>query len=238
MDLQTTFKRNYSITNINDEDHTINGRCPTYALNWNIQDNNPHWPDGHNYYIGNGSSINDGTKELREILSERLEKGIVLKHLVFCDLDGVLADFAQGVKNKFNKNIDEIKPSLMWGVINKSKSFFEKLPWMPKGKELWERIKEYNPIILTGVPPGSSTAVQQKINWCQRELGPDIKIITCLTKDKPNYCLPYSILIDDRTDNLKAWNDKGGRFMLYHEENLNSVLERIDRHMGKDLPSP
>ena len=236
MELQRTLKRNYSITNITDEDHIVNGRCPSYALIWRREDNKPYWSSGHNYYIGNGANINDGTQLVREILSERFENGIISKYLVFCDLDGVLADFEQGIKDKFNKNIDEINPSLMWGVINKSKSFFETLPWMPKGKELWEKIKEYNPIILTGVPQGSATAVQQKIKWCQRELGPDVKVITCLTKEKPNYCIPYSILIDDRVDNLKAWNDKGGKFMLYKEEDLNSILERIDRHMGKDLP--
>jgi hypothetical protein len=238
MEVQTTLKRNYSITNIIDEDHIVNGRCPNYALIWRREENNPYWSNGHNYYMGNGTNINDGSQLVREILSERLENEIISKYLVFCDLDGVLADFEQGIKNKFNKNVDEINPSLMWGVINKSKSFFETLPWMPKGKELWEKIREYKPIILTGVPPGSATAVQQKINWCQRELGPDIKVITCLTKEKPNYCMPYSILIDDRIDNLKAWNDKGGKFILYKEDDLKSIIERIDRHMYRDLPSP
>ena len=160
------------------------------------------------------------------------------KLVVFCDLDGVLADFEQGVKNRFKKPIDEIKPPLMWGVINKSSTFFETLPWMPKGKELWEQIKQYQPIILTGVPRGSATSAEQKIRWCQRELGPDIQVITCTTKDKPKYCLPYSILIDDRSDNLQAWNDKGGKFILYDEEHLDAIVERITQHMESDLPSP
>ena len=50
---QTTLKRNYSITNKFDEDDTINGRCPSYALNWQ-EKNNQHWPNGHNYFIVNG----------------------------------------------------------------------------------------------------------------------------------------------------------------------------------------
>ena len=119
----------------------------------------------------------------------------------------------------------------MWGVINKSNDFFETLPWMPKGRELWTQIEKYNPIILTGVPRGNSTAIEQKIKWCQRELGPNIQVITCATKDKPNYCLTDSILIDDRTDNLNAWNDKGGKFILYDEEHLGSIVERITQHM-------
>lgn len=230
--------RSYSLTSELDGLHTVNGRCPNYALTWHVSDNSKHWPAGHDYYLGNRENIIDGTQELREILSEKLVAGKIPKHIVFCDLDGVLADFAQGVRNKFKKNIDEIKPSLMWGVINKSATFFDTLPWMPRGKELWEHIKQYHPIILTGVPPGSSTAAEQKIRWCKRELGEDVQVITCTTKEKPKYCLSKSILIDDRTDNLNAWNKKGGKFFLYDEEHLDTILERIDRHMVADLPSP
>jgi hypothetical protein len=226
--------RSYTLTCDDDDQHVINGRCPNYALTW--LENGLHWPKDHDYFIGNGLEITDGTKELREILSQRLAKGLSTKPIVFCDLDGVLADFEQGVINKFHKftkkNIDEIKPAIMWGVINKSNNFFETLPWMPKGKELWSQIKQYDPVILTGVPRGSSSATEQKIRWCQRELGPNVKVITCATKDKPNYCLHGSILIDDRTDNLNAWNDKGGYFILYNEENLDSILERICQRMA------
>lgn len=170
------------------------------------------------------------TKELSEALTNRINR----KHIIFCDLDGVLADFEQGVRNIFQKNIEELKPALMWGVINKSKTFFETLPWTKKGRELWSRIKEYNPIILTGVPRSSSTAVEQKIRWCQRELGSNILVITCATKDKPKYCINNSILIDDRTDNLNAWNNKGGNFILYDEQHLDTIVERIDRHMRSE----
>lgn len=230
--------RSYSLAHKGDEEHVMNGRCPNYALTWSVSENRHHWSADHDYFIGNGSEINDGTKELREALSLRLESGVSSKYIIFCDLDGVLADFEEGVRNKFKKNVEEIKPSLMWGVINKSKTFFETLPWMPKGRELWAQIKQYNPIILTGVPPGSATASEQKIRWCQRELGPDIQVITCATKDKPKYCIANYILIDDRTDNLNAWNNKGGKFILYDEEHLDDIVERIDRHMGADLPSP
>jgi 5'(3')-deoxyribonucleotidase len=230
--------RNYSILNDSDENHTSNGRCPDYALNWPHNENRHHWPNDHDYFIGNGQNMSNETQELRKILSMRLSMGISTKYIIFCDLDGVLADFEQGVVNKLNKYPDQISTSLMWGVINKSKTFFETLPWMPKGRELWSRIKKYNPIILTGIPRGSRNAIEQKIRWCQRELGPDIQVITCLTKEKTKYCLSGSILIDDRTDNLDIWSEKGGKFILYDEDYLDAIVERIDRHMEDDLPSP
>ena len=231
-------KRSYTMTNPDDETHTLNGRCPNYALLWNSNQNKVHWPNGHDYFIGNGTYINDGTEELREILSNRLLKGINTKNLLFCDLDGVLADFEKGVEKKFNKNICDIRQATLWSVINKSTTFFENLPWMPKGKELWERIKEYHPIILTGVPPGCPTASEQKKRWCQRELSPDINVITCLTKDKSKYCFNQSILIDDRLSVLNSWKDNGGRCILYEEDKLYINLEKIDKYMDNDVHSP
>ena len=230
--------RSYAITESTDEEHILNGRCPSYALSWLILEHRCHWPVNHDYFMGNGSEINDGTKEVRKILSHRLLNGTMSKYYIFCDLDGVLVDFEQGVRNKFNKNVAELNQGLMWGVINKSKTFFESLPWMPKGRELWSKIKQYNPIILTGVPRGSSTCSEQKIRWCQRELGPNVQVITCATKDKPKYCIDNSILIDDRFENLNGWTNKGGKSILYVEEHLDDIIERIDNHMVSTFPLP
>ena len=230
--------RSYSITNEDDDEHVSNGRCPSYALSWCTKNHRSHWSPNHDYFIGNGENISDGTQELREVLSRRFVAGITTPHIIFCDLDGVLADFEKGVKNIFDKSPDELNPAFMWGTINKSDNFFETLPWMPKGRELWEQIREYHPIILTGIPKGNRTAAEQKIRWCQRELGHDVQVITCYTKDKPNFCLIKSILIDDRTDNLKPWSENGGKFILYDEANLYEITQRIHRHMDTELTSP
>jgi hypothetical protein len=149
---------------------------------------------------------------------------------LFCDLDGVLADFDEGTKSLLGKYPDELNQRLMWSTLKKYKTFYEDLQWMPEGKILWENIKKYNPIILTGCPHGYPSAVKQKLNWCARELGPDVKVITCKTKDKPKFCNPNSgdILIDDRTIIMDEWIAKGGKYILYSEGNLESILEGLD----------
>jgi hypothetical protein len=227
--------RNYTLSNENDEFHISNGRCPNYALLWNRTENELYWPNGHDYFMGNGSDINDGTRDLREILSDRMAKGIFREKLLFCDLDGVLVDFEKGIENTFGENICDIIPSKLLDDINNSSKFFENLPWMPKGRELWERIKEYHPIILTVVLPCSSSATEQKIRWCQRELGPDIKVISCSIKDKLRYCSENTFLIDDRLETVEDWKYKGGECILYDEKNLDTNLQRIDRYMNNEV---
>jgi 5'(3')-deoxyribonucleotidase len=226
--------RQYSISSNQDSENIKNLRCPGYALNWDHNLNQNHWPRGHDYFLGNCENVTDNL-ELRQILSKKLALGILPSKIVFCDLDGVLADFEQGVYNRFKKRPDQLKPGLMWGVINKSNTFFDTLPWMPRGRELWEGIKQYDPIILTGIPR-SLTASEQKRRWCARELGPHVHVITCATKEKPRFCIKGSILIDDRTDNLNAWNLKGGKFILYpkREELSDDIIERINKYMDPD----
>lgn len=225
--------RQYTLCSLRDTENVDNNRCPEYALNWYHDDNKLHWPPGHDYFLGNGHNITDNL-QLRKILSEKLARGTLPRKIIFCDLDGVLANFEQGVINRFKKSPDQLKPALMWTKINKSNTFFDTLPWMPRGRQLWDAIKQYDPIILTGVPnqrmdqPNVLTAAEQKRKWCARELGPDIHVITCATKEKPTFCISGSILIDDRTDNLNAWNLKGGKFILYDEEFTDDIIERIN----------
>lgn len=225
--------RQYSISTPNDSENVQNNRCPEYALNWDHKNNQYHWTSGHDYFLGNGTNITDNL-ELRQILSEKLARGTLPNKIVFCDLDGVLADFEQGVIDRFKKGPDQLNPGTMWGVINKSNTFFETLPWMPRGRELWEHIKQYDPIILTGIPR-STKAAEQKRRWCARELGTEIHVITCSTKDKPKYCVTNAVLIDDRPNNLNEWNSKRGKFILYDEESTDKIVERVHRHMNIEI---
>lgn len=229
----TRTTRQYSISTPHDSENVHNNRCPEYALNWDHTNNKHHWTLGHDYFLGNGKNITDHP-QLRQILSEKLARGTLPSKIVFCDLDGVLADFEKGVINRFQKRPNELQPGTMWGVINKSNTFFETLPWMPRGRELWDKIKHYDPIILTGIPR-SIKAAEQKRRWCAQELGPDIHVITCSTKDKPKYCVTNAVLIDDRPDNLNEWNLKGGKFILYDEEFTDKIVERIVRHMEMEI---
>eukprot|EP01012_Entosiphon_sulcatum_P031287 TRINITY_DN3924_c0_g1_i2.p1 TRINITY_DN3924_c0_g1~~TRINITY_DN3924_c0_g1_i2.p1 ORF type:complete len:1006 (-),score=130.86 TRINITY_DN3924_c0_g1_i2:8-3025(-) len=143
---------------------------------------------------------------------------------LFCDLDGVLADFVAKVVELFGPEGEQMikgKPREFWAKVGKidgggKSGFYDQLPWMPDGKKLWAEISslEPAPVILTGLPRADWAAPQKK-KWCARELGP-VTVVTCMAKDKPRYCEgPSSILIDDNADTGVAWTAAGGTFILH-----------------------
>ena len=154
---------------------------------------------------------------------------LVEGNVLYCDLDGVLADFEEGVQNKFGKNINELSQDKMWTVLRNTPKFYENLPWMPKGRMLWEAIKDYNPVILTGCPRGWGE--EDKRNWCARELGPHVKVICCETREKPNFCSEGDMLIDDRELIMNEWIQKGGKYVLYSESNFELNIETIKKYL-------
>ena len=163
--------------------------------------------------------------------------------LLFCDLDGVLADFEKGVQRLFPGDKQKTARSL-WPRIKRAPAFFENLEWTKDGKILWDNIKDFEPIIMTGVPPGS-WAREQKMNWLDREIG-SVRVTFCRSRDKSIYkpeSTPTAILIDDRNFLREQWENSGGIF-VHHTSTLDTVrqlqligfIEEIDyEHLYEQL---
>lgn len=175
-------------------------------------------------------------------------------HKIFCDLDGVLADFDTGVKRLFNgRSPDELPNSgIMWGAISKADRFYARLPWTPDGKALWEELKYLpnTPCILTGVPRHNKSRAD-KFAWCQKELGMSVNhvdmagkksahelvggrrkhksgvvnVITCWSKNKHCESKKNHVLIDDRLSLQEAWEERGGIFI--HHTNTERTLSML-----------
>jgi hypothetical protein len=94
------------------------------------------------------------------------------KFSIYCDLDGVLVDFNEGVKRlNRGKGADELPRQQLWGSIARADHFFLTLPWTKDGKDLWSAIIQngYYPSILTGIPFVKGSR-EEKFLWCEREL--------------------------------------------------------------------
>jgi len=152
---------------------------------------------------------------------------------LFMDLDGVLVDFNRGVRSITGREASELHPRRMWPLIARTKGFYEKLDWMADGKELWDAVRKFHPVVLTGLPMGK-WAEPQKRSWCARELGPDVAVITGMSRDKADLAGRWMeenheagkipVLIDDRLKIREPWEAAGGIFIL-HLTTLNSMEE-------------
>ena len=148
---------------------------------------------------------------------------------LFCDLDGVLVDFDRGIKELTGSYSNDLTPNEMWPLVAKANSFFTNLPWMNDGEYLWLNITTYNPTILTGIPYGG-WAGQQKRDWCATNLGEDISVIPCWSREKPLYGIKGDILIDDQIKAKDGWEEMGGIFI--HHTSAEETLDDLEFVLG------
>lgn len=130
---------------------------------------------------------------------------------IFCDLDGVLADFDAHADALFGRERRQWAPSRFWRAVADHGQFFLTMPWLVEGLTLWSTFA-HKPTILTALPRTDQAKVQQqKVAWCLRELGPFVTVI-CVPpeRDKSEWCSPGAILIDDRERNCARWRAAGG----------------------------
>ena len=155
---------------------------------------------------------------------------------LFLDLDGVLADFDQGVYQITQKYPHQMTVGELWKAVSRAEHFFDTLPWMEGGKRLWYATQACSPIILTGLPHGNWAEPQKRI-WCTRELGADVPVITCMARDKITLACKQlkskeiPVLVDDRPKYRALWEERGGIFI--HHKTVGESLEAL-KHL--DFP--
>lgn len=156
---------------------------------------------------------------------------------IFCDLDGVLADFAGRFKEFEHGTIDEFTErhnhddAILWSFIKKKDpEFFLNLKMMSDGKELWNYINQFDPIILTKIPRWARASLDKK-KWVKKHLG-NVKVITTTKKEK--YVELGAILIDDMDENLEAW-EKAGGIGIKHTSAAKTIKEL--KKIMKEIPT-
>ena len=144
------------------------------------------------------------------------------KWTIFCDLDGVLADFDKGVVDVTGKKPGELPLKDMWRALARHGDFYYSLDFMPDAKKLWSFIAPLNPIILSGLPMGK-WAPGQKKRWVGEKLGWEVPAVLGWARDKPHDAMKYlgatdlkgCVLIDDKEKARGPWEAAGGTFILH-----------------------
>ena len=153
----------------------------------------------------------------------------VMDYKIYCDMDGVLADFESGyekltgidLRGEFQKGDD------FWDPISKAGvGFWAGLKWMPDGQKLWDYIKPYKPDLLSAPSREESSRIGKAV-WVKHKL-PGTKLILRYAKQKQELANPESILIDDRQVNIDQWEAAGGIGILHTStDNTISQLKEL-----------
>jgi hypothetical protein len=146
------------------------------------------------------------------------------QYTIYCDMDGVLVDFDRGYQEltgMTTQQADAIGGDTFWEPLTKAGAkWWITLNWMLDGKQLWDYIKKYNPILLSAPSREESSKLGKRV-WVKREL-PGVKLILKYASQKQEYASPTSILIDDRQKNIDQWEAAGGIGIL-HTSTANTI---------------
>jgi hypothetical protein len=157
---------------------------------------------------------------------------------LFLDLDGVLADFARGVREVTGKAPEDLSLWSMWRALARAPAFFETLAFMEDSEVLWRFCAPHRPTILTGLPLGT-WAPEQKRRWVARMLGADVPVITCMARNKPRWSGPGRVLVDDRAAACAGWERRGGTFVHHvSAERSIAALRRLGFGEGGAVVRP
>lgn len=153
---------------------------------------------------------------------------------VWLDMDGVLADFDAGAQRQLGTdNTYKFEfvhgTQAFWDGLNENPYFFGDLPVMRDAPILLDALRGVKLGVLTALPHSKADSVrEQKTDWVRENveyyLNAEIPVVCCLTRDKPDYCTPGSVLIDDRAVNRDMWTLKGGRFIV-HTDARSSIYQ-------------
>ena len=152
---------------------------------------------------------------------------------LFLDCDGVLADFDAGAMKLLGMTPASFEArhgrGEFWKRLARHGNFYGELPEMPDAQRLFEAVKHLRPTILTGLPLGK-WAAPQKERWAAQHF-PDVPIITTMAREKHLHMEPGDVLVDDRENHRKLWEDAGGIF-VHHTSAADSL-----RQLAKIFPS-
>jgi hypothetical protein len=146
---------------------------------------------------------------------------------LYLDCDGVLADFEKGANAALGMPPKAFEkrhgPGRFWAKLAKAPDFYFGLPLLDGATELFEAVRQLDPIILTGLPQGN-WAADQKVRWAAKHF-PGTRIITTMARDKREHALPGDVLVDDQIRHAHLWEEAGGIFI--HHRGVEETLHRL-----------
>ena len=150
---------------------------------------------------------------------------------IFVDMDGVLADFVQGVEGPefLNGSLTHDAEYDTRKLELSNKGLFAKLPKMADMYHLVDHIKqsgEYWEILTATGDVNRSRVAADKYTWIRKNVDANV-LVTCTIKGrhKAVFANHNHVLIDDRLENIEAWTKAGGIGILH--KNAQETISKL-----------
>ena len=142
----------------------------------------------------------------------------VMEYKIHLDMDGVITDFNSQFKELTGVDPNEFEAKYgvtgFWEAIDRAGvGFWRGMKWMPDGEELYNKVSQYDHMLLSSPSRGESSKIGKRL-W-RRDKTPNTKLKLAYSANKKNYAAPNHILIDDRADNINQWEAAGGIGILH-----------------------
>lgn len=152
---------------------------------------------------------------------------------VYLDMDGVIADFDEGVKLLTGLYPKEQLQQKMWSAIKKNEhQFWTYLPAMKDHLKLVKFLQSNfeHLMVLSSPGNGGQETINGKLDWLTNN---GVHIAAIFRKDKAVYAEPNSLLIDDWSKNIEKWKQANGQTIHYTgwkqaKKELQQLLEKED----------
>jgi hypothetical protein len=151
---------------------------------------------------------------------------------IFLDLDGVLADFDLHAHQE-----NKIGPDGKLKYDELDYKWWSTMPAFEGAREFYDAARKLGIVkFLTG-PMMSEECFSGKAHWVQEfvpERGKFIlkDLIICPSSDKAYLARANHILVDDREENVRAWEAAGG-VGIHHTGNLDDTMKKLQDAVAK-----
>lgn len=147
---------------------------------------------------------------------------------IYCDLDGVLADFDKAYL-EISNGIPHKGDDEFWARVKAAPDFWLNLEMMPDGQVLWDYVSRHHYVVILSSPGTHDLerATRQKRQWIKKHLGEHVNFVPKEAKYKHHYAHETCILIDDWHKNIKRWMDAGG--IAVHHKSAAETIEHLRR---------
>lgn len=153
---------------------------------------------------------------------------------LFLDLDGVLADFDGFIERELGiVNNRENEDPDFWDKARayKGRLYYDMKP-LPDAKALFDALRPFKPLILTGCPWSIESAADDKRQWVYEQIDPKVEVVCCKSRNKRLYARAGDLILDDWTKYKTDWEAKCGPDTFIHytgdiKASLKTIKEKL-----------